>query len=182
MNRNLVGSILAKSSVKIAHFVPIRWPTWPTQAIIFSDWPILTNLLLWNRMAYWTESMYGRSSKTIAQFAPIRYRTWPAHANFVSDWSISKKSSALKPQVQMNKNYIWSIYGMSSRKIAHFVPIRYQTWSAHANIFSDWSMSKKSSHLKPHGQLNQTLIGSIYGKSSIKFVHFVSICYQTWPP
>jgi hypothetical protein len=34
---------------------------------------------------------------------------------------------------------------------------------------------KKSSPLKPPGQMNRNLIGSIYGRSSIKIAHFVSI-------
>jgi hypothetical protein len=33
-----------------------------------------------------------------------------------------KKSSPLKPLGQMNRNLVGSIYGMSSIKIAHFVP------------------------------------------------------------
>jgi hypothetical protein len=40
MNRNLVGSIYERSSIKIAHFIPIRLQTWPPQAILVSDWPI----------------------------------------------------------------------------------------------------------------------------------------------
>jgi hypothetical protein len=27
-------------SIKFAHFVPIRWQTWPPQAILVSDWLI----------------------------------------------------------------------------------------------------------------------------------------------
>jgi hypothetical protein len=38
------------------------------------------------------------------------------------------KSSPLKPLGQMNRNFVGSIYGRSSVKIAHFVPIRLQTW------------------------------------------------------
>ena len=38
MNRNLVGSIKGRSSIKFAHFVLIRLQTWPPQAIIVSDW------------------------------------------------------------------------------------------------------------------------------------------------
>jgi hypothetical protein len=38
-----------------------------------------------------------------------------------------------------------SIYGMSSMKNAHFVPIGYQTWPPQAILVSDWSISKKSS-------------------------------------
>ena len=34
-----------------------------------------------------------------------------------------KKSSPLKPLGQMNCNLVWSIYGMSSIKIVHFMPI-----------------------------------------------------------
>jgi hypothetical protein len=40
MNRNLVGNILGRSSIKIAHFVPIGLQTWPPQAILVSDWLI----------------------------------------------------------------------------------------------------------------------------------------------
>jgi hypothetical protein len=61
------------------------------------------------------------------------------------------------------------------RKMAHFVPIRYQIWAAQANFVSDWLISKKSSPLKPHGQMNRILIGSIYGMSSIRMAYFVPI-------
>ena len=46
MNRNLVGSILGRSSIKIAHLVPIRLQTWPPQTILVSDWLIFKILLL----------------------------------------------------------------------------------------------------------------------------------------
>jgi hypothetical protein len=45
MNRNLVGSIYGRSSIKIANFIPIRWQTWPPQAILVSDWFISKKLL-----------------------------------------------------------------------------------------------------------------------------------------
>jgi len=32
----------------IAHFVPIRYITWPPQAILVSERPISKTLLLWN--------------------------------------------------------------------------------------------------------------------------------------
>ena len=56
MNRNLVGSIYGRSFVKIAHFVPIHLQTWKPQAIVVSDWLISKNLLLWNRLAKWSET------------------------------------------------------------------------------------------------------------------------------
>jgi hypothetical protein len=39
-----------------------------------------------------------------------------------------------------------------------------------------------SSLLKPLGQMNWNLVGSIYGQSSIKSANFVPIHVQTWPP
>jgi hypothetical protein len=56
MNWNLVGSIYGRSSPKSAHFVLIHYQTWPSQAILFFEWPIFKNLLLWNRLAKWTET------------------------------------------------------------------------------------------------------------------------------
>jgi hypothetical protein len=41
-------------------------------------------------------------------------------------------------------------------------------WPPQAILFSDWLISKKNSPLKPPGQMNQNLGGSIYGRSSIK--------------
>ena len=38
-----------------------------------------------------------------------------------------------------------------------------------------------SSVLKPISQMNWNLVGSIYGRSSLKSAHFVMIHYQTWP-
>jgi hypothetical protein len=55
-------------------------------------------------------------------------------------------------------------------------------WDEINAIFvSDWLISKKSS-LKPHSQMNGNLVGSIYGRSSIKNVNFIPIHAQTWPP
>jgi hypothetical protein len=51
----------------------------------------------------------------------------------------------------MNRNLVGSIYGMSSTKIAHYVPI-----------------------VNKHGY-HQNLVGIIYGMSSMKIAHFVQI-------
>ena len=95
MNRNLVGSILGKSFIKITNLVPIRWQTWPPKAILVSDWLISTKssslkpLCQINRNL--VGSILGRSSiKMIAHLVPIRHWTWPPQAILVSDWSISK--------------------------------------------------------------------------------------------
>jgi hypothetical protein len=52
---------------------------------------------------------------------------------------------------------------------------RKQTWLPQTILVSDWLISKKSSPLKPLGQMNQNLVGSILGRSSIKNAHFVPI-------
>jgi hypothetical protein len=44
-----------------------------------------------------------------------------------------------------------------------------------AILVSDWLISKKSSPLKPPGQMNQNLVGSILGRSSINIAHLVPI-------
>jgi hypothetical protein len=53
----------------------------------------------------------------------IHYQTWPPQAIFVSDWPIFKNYFPLKPISQMNRSLVGSMYGMSSMKVAHFVPI-----------------------------------------------------------
>jgi hypothetical protein len=64
------------------------------------------------------------------------------------------KSSSPKPLGQMDRNLVGSIYGKFSIKIAHFVPIRSQTWPPQAILVSDWLISKKSSPLKPLSRMN----------------------------
>jgi hypothetical protein len=74
----------------------------------------------------------------------------------------------------MNRNLVGSIYGRSSLKIAYFIPIRYQTWPPQAILVSDWLISKKkTSLLKPLGQMDRNLVGSILGKSFMKIAHLV---------
>jgi hypothetical protein len=49
-------------------------------------------------------------------------------------------------------------------------------WPSQVILVSDWLISKKSSPLKPCGQMNQNLVvGSILGRFSIKFAHLVQI-------
>jgi hypothetical protein len=120
-------------------------------------------------------SILGRSSKKIAYLFPIRLQTWPSQKILVSDWLISKKSSPLKSLCQMNRSSLGSIIGRSSINIGNLVQIHLQTWPPQAILVSDWLISKKSSSLKPLCQMNQNLVGSILGRSSIKIAHLVPI-------
>jgi hypothetical protein len=121
MNRDLVGSILVRSSMKNTHLVPIRWQTWPPQTIIVSDWLLSKKLsplkrlcqMNWNLVG----SILGRSSVNIAHLISILGNSCFWLADFF-------KSSPLKPLCQMNRNLVGSSYDRSSIRIAHLFPIR----------------------------------------------------------
>jgi hypothetical protein len=59
MNQNLVGSILGRSSIKFAHLFPIRYQTWPPQAILVSDW-LISKKIVSSETALPNESKLGR--------------------------------------------------------------------------------------------------------------------------
>jgi hypothetical protein len=78
----------------------------------------------------------------------------------------------------MNRNLVESIYGRFSIKSANFVPIHIQTWPPQAILVSDLLIFLKSFPLTPLCQMNQNLVGSIYGRLSIKFAHLIPIHLQ----
>jgi hypothetical protein len=51
-----------------------------------------------------------------------------------------------------------------------------------AIFVSDWPIFLNYFPLKPLGQMNCNLVGSIYGMSSMNVAHFVPIGKQTWLP
>ena len=75
-----------------------------------------------------------------------------------------------------------SIYVRSSIKFLLFVPFGQQIWLPRAILVSDWLLLKKSSPLKLLGQMEPNLAGSIYVRSSIKFLRFIPFCQQIWLP
>jgi hypothetical protein len=89
------------------------------------------------------------------------------------------KSSPLKPHGQMNRNLVGSIYGRSSIKIAHFVPIRW--------LFRNWPIWNKNCLWQPCLLTNQDEMSNLYrgpsidasyhlvGRSSINIAHLVPI-------
>ena len=66
--------------------------------------------------------------------------------------------------------------------LVYFVSFRQQIWPPREILVSDWLMLKKSSPLKLLGQMEPNLAGSIYVRSSIKFLCFVPFGQQIWLP
>jgi hypothetical protein len=126
-------------------------------------------------------SIYVRFSIKFLRFVPFGQQIWLPRAILVSDWLMLKKSSPLKLLGQIKPTLAGSIYVRSSINVLHLVPFDQQTWPPRAILFSDWLMFKKSS-LKLLGQMEPNLAGSIYVRSSIKFLRFVPFGQQIWLP
>jgi hypothetical protein len=104
MNWNLVGSIYRRSSLKIAHFVPIHYQTWLPQAILVSDWPIFSSP------------------------DPKGHVSYCHHLASVVLRKLFQKSSPLKVLDQWKPNLVWIITRVSSFKIVSGDAVRQPTW------------------------------------------------------
>ena len=82
----------------------------------------------------------------------------------------------------MEPSLAGSIYVRSSIKFLRFVPFGQPIWLPRAILVSDWLMLNKCSPLKLLGQIKPNLVGSIYVRYSIKFLHLVTFGQQTWSP
>jgi hypothetical protein len=92
---------------------------------------------------------------------------WPSNEHFCQDWFKSVllfQKKRWKCEIPIGSNV------KLSRVMAAILNFR----SANDTF--------KSSPLKTLCQMNWKLVGSIYGRSSLKGAHFVLIHYQTWPP
>ena len=86
-----------------------------------------------------------------------------------------KNSSLLKPLCQMNRNLVVTILGRSSiEMLIYFRSVNKHGHHRQFLFLIGWFL-KNSSPLKPLCQMNQTLVGSILGRSSMNSAHLVPI-------
>ena len=121
MNWNLVGSIYGRSSIKIAHFVPIHLETWPPHAIHVYDCMLSEkNLFFCGK---------GNNSNLNINISKIQLAI-----NWITDKYVSKTPQP--NERKLGRKNLWKAL------IAHFVPICLQTWPPQATLVSDWLILK----------------------------------------
>ena len=122
-------------------------------------------------------SSYGWPFIKSAHFVPIRQQTWPPHFLFLIGRSKKIFSETAWPnEPKLGKKNLWKV----PYKVCTFRANTLAKIATTGNSCFWLVISKKSSFLKPFGQINRYLVRSIYGRSSLKNVHFLQRHLQTW--
>ena len=93
-----------------------------------------------------------------------------------------KKFFHLELLAQLGPNFLEMVFRWSSFRILSDDPAHQPRWPPQGILVSDWLIYKKSSPVKPLGQMDLYLVWSIYGMCFMKFLHSIPIGHKTWLP
>jgi hypothetical protein len=126
MNWNLVGSIYGRFSIKIAHFVLIRYHTWPPQTIIVSDW--LISKKIFSYVTAWPNDSRGPSKDASYQVSiPLAMQF--QRRIFFRNQPIRYKNCLWWPCLFMDWDEMSNLYRVPSIDLLrHLVDFKYRFW------------------------------------------------------
>ena len=108
MNRNLVGSIYGRPSIKITHFVLIDRQFF---FLVGRFLKLFSSENTWPNIAKFYRKYLLKVLYQISHFIPIGQKTWSPWAIVVSDWLKFKKSSETRRshELLLCRNDVWEI-------------------------------------------------------------------------
>ena len=157
-----MSSIFVRNQPLLAHLVGFchNLASVVRPSVLFLSFPLRP---LGQIKIHLSSRIYVKSLIKFLHFIPIRHHTWPHWWFFLLTGRFMKKSSPMKPLANSQKDKAHSRY------VVFFIV-----------LFLMGLYFKELHFCKPLDQME--LSRNVYQKSSIKFVHFVSIVRNTWLP